>query len=52
MNVRQSMVAALVLEGQPRVLDPQAVEDGRVQVVHLDGILHDVVAVIVRLAER
>ena len=50
MDVGQPEVAALKLEGQLRVVDAQAVQDRGVQVVHVDRILRDVVAVVVGLA--
>ena len=42
---------ALELEGQPLMVNTQAVEDRRMQVVDMDGVVGDVVAVIVRFAE-
>ena len=50
-DIGQPEVAALVLESELRVVDSQAMEDGCVQVVHMDRILGDVVAIVVRLAE-
>ncbi len=47
MHVGQAMVPALVLEGQPGVVDAQAVQDRGVQVVDVDGISDDVVAEVV-----
>ena len=47
MHVRQPVVAALVLERQPGVVDAQAVQDRRVQIVHVHRIRGDVVAEIV-----
>ena len=44
MHVRQAVVAALIQEGQSRVIDAQALQDRRVQVVHMHGIRGDVVA--------
>ena len=51
-HVGQAEVAALELVGQPRVVDAQAVQDRGVQVVDVDGVVHDVVAEVVGLAER
>ncbi len=45
-------MAALELECQLGVVDAQAAKDGRLQIVHVDGIFGDVVAVIVGFAER
>jgi hypothetical protein len=45
------MISALILESEFRVVDPQAVKKRGVEVVDVDGILLDVVAVIVGLAE-
>ena len=50
MDVGQAVVAALELEGQPGVVDAQAVEDRGVQVVDVDRVLDDVVAEVVGLA--
>ena len=50
-HVGQPEMPALELVGQPRVIDAQAVQDGRVQVVHVDRIAGDVVAVVVGLAD-
>ncbi len=49
-DVGQAEMAALVFEGQPRVVDPQAMKHRGVQVVHVDGIVDDVVAIVVGLA--
>src|SRR5437868_1827394 len=45
-------MAALKLVGEPRMIDAQALEDGRLQIVHVDRVLGDVVAVIIRFPER
>src|SRR5439155_10608759 len=50
-DIGQPEVAALVLEGEPRVVDTQAMKDGRVQVVHMNRILGDVITKVVGLAE-
>src|SRR6516165_7863472 len=49
-GVGQAEIAALVVEGQLLVVEPQEVEHGRVYVVNLDRILDDVVAELVGLA--
>src|SRR5260370_1983950 len=49
-HIRQPKIAALVAVYQARVIDAQAMEDGGVEVVDVDGIADDVVAVIVGLA--
>ena len=51
MHVRQPEVAALELVDQPGVVDPQQVQDRRVQVVDLDRVLDDVVGEVVGLAQ-
>src|SRR5205823_7932873 len=42
-NIGEAEVAALVFEGQLRVVDAEAMEDRRVQVVDVDRVLRDVV---------
>ena len=49
-DVGQAVVAALELERQPRVVDAQAVQHRRVQVVDVDRVAGDVVAEVVGLA--
>src|SRR5262249_17979933 len=51
MYIRQPEIASLEAVRQARVLDAEAVEDGRVQVVDVHRVARDVVAVIVGLAE-
>ena len=51
-HIRQPECAALKLIRELRVVDPQAVQDRRMQVMHVHRILDDVVAVVVRLAVR
>src|SRR5208282_2514027 len=46
-HIRQTKMPALVFEGQFGVVNSQVFEDGSVQVMHVDGILDDVVAVVV-----
>src|SRR5262249_1749083 len=52
MHVGEAMVAALVAERQAAMVDAQAVQHGRVQVVHVHGVLGDVVREVVRGAVR
>ncbi len=40
-------MAALELEGQPLVIDPQAIQDGGLDVMHVDWIRNHVVAEVV-----
>ena len=47
MYVGQPEVAALKLKSQFRVINSQAMQDGGVQIVHMDGITCDVVAELV-----
>ena len=51
-NVGQSVVPPLVLERQLFVVDAQAVQDRRLQVVHVYSVLDDVVRVVVGPAVR
>src|SRR4051794_8913291 len=50
MHVGQPIIAALRAERQAFVIDPQAVQDRGVEVVDVNRIAHDVVAVIVGFA--
>src|SRR5205807_7570728 len=50
-HIRKPEVAPLELVCQPGVIDAQRMQDSRVQVVYVYGIFHDVVAIIVGLAE-
>ena len=52
MHIGQSVVAALELEGQTMMVDPQAMQNRRIQIMHMDGIASDVVTVVVRLTVR
>ena len=51
-HVGQSEMSSLEFIGQPLVIDTQALQDGRLQVVHMDWILEDVVTIIIGLAQR
>ena len=48
MHIGEPELSALVAVGQLGVIDPGEVEDGRLHVVHVDGILSDVPTVFVR----
>lgn len=50
-NVCQSEVASLELEREFFMVDAEAVKDGRVQVVYVDRIPHDVVTEFIGFAE-
>ena len=50
MNISQTVVPSLKTVRQAFMVDSQAVQNGGVEVVNVDGILGDVVAVVVRLA--
>ena len=51
MDVREAKVAALEAVGELLVIDPHAVQDGRVQIVDVDRVFGDIVTVVVGLAE-
>src|SRR5262245_21339842 len=51
MHICQPEVATLQFVSQASVIDAQAVQDGRIEVVDRDRIAHDVVAEIIRLAD-
>ena len=44
-------MAALELICQPRMVDPEAIENRRLQIVDMNRIFHDVIAIIVGFAE-
>ena len=50
-DVGQAEVPALEAVSQALVVDSQAVKNGRLKIVHVDGIFDDVVAVVVGFAE-
>src|SRR5438876_5309106 len=50
MHIRQPEIPPLEPIRQPRMVDPQAVQNRRVEIMHVHRVLHDVVAVIIRLA--
>ena len=47
MNVGQTVLPALKAEGEPLVVDPQTVQDRRLQVVNVNWIFDDVEAEVV-----
>ena len=51
-HVRQAEVAALVFVGQAGVVDSQAAQNRRLQIVDMDGVSRDVVAEVVGFADR
>ena len=46
-HVGEPEIAALETVGQAFVVDPQAVQNSRLEIVDVDGVLDDVVAVVV-----
>lgn len=50
MHIGQAVVAALELEGVPRVVDAEQVHQSCLEVVDVDLVFHDVVAVLVGFA--
>jgi hypothetical protein len=50
MHVSEAVMPALKFEGQSRVIDAEAVHQRGVQVMHVDGVTRDIVAVIIGLA--
>jgi hypothetical protein len=51
MNIGQSEVSSLKPVRQPLVIDPQAMQDGGVEVMHVDRVARDVVAEIIGFAD-
>jgi hypothetical protein len=51
-NVGQPVIAALEFVSQAPVVDSQQVQNGRIEVVYVDGIACDIVAKVVGLAIR
>lgn len=51
MDVGEAVVAALELEGELFVIDAEEVKEGGVEIVHVDGILGDIVRVVVGFAD-
>src|SRR5262245_12517886 len=49
-NVRQAEVAAAEIVGEALVVNAEAVEDGGVEVIDVDGVLGDVVAEVIGAA--
>ena len=48
-DVREAEISALVAEHEPFVVDPQALQDGRIEIVNVNRVLQHVVAEIVGL---
>ena len=51
-NIRQAELPALILVGQPFVVEAETMQDGRLQIVNVNLVLRDVEAQIVRRAVR
>jgi hypothetical protein len=51
MNVREPIVAALEAIGEPEMIHAHEMQGGGIEIMDVDGILHDVVTEVVRLAE-
>lgn len=51
MDVRQTVVAALMPENQAFVLHPETVKDGGIQVVDVNRIARDVVGIVIGFAK-
>src|SRR5271157_1910273 len=51
-HIRQPEIPSHVVVRQPRVLQPEAMQDRRLQIVHVNLVLHHVHAQIVRLADH
>src|SRR5439155_750040 len=47
----QTEVAALVFKGQPGMIDAQAAQNCRLQIMDVDGVAHDVIAMVVGFAQ-
>lgn len=52
MDIGQSIISTLETVGQSRMVDSQQVHDRGVQVVHMDGIMSDIVAIIIGLTDH
>ena len=52
MHIGQAKIATLVSKRQPLVIDPQAMQNGGIEVMDMDRVLLHVVAEVVRLAVR
>ena len=46
-NICQAEMASLIFPGQPFVIKAEAVQNGRIEIVDLDWVPHDVVAEVV-----
>ena len=49
-NVGQPIIPALLAERQAAMIQAQTMQDGRIQIVNVDRITNDIVAVVIRLA--
>ena len=49
-NAGQPEVTPLVFEGQPFMVDPQQVQNGGMEIMHVNAVLGDAVGVVVRLS--
>jgi hypothetical protein len=47
MHIRQSEISSLEAVHQPGVINPQCLQNGRMQVVYVHGVLHNVVGKVV-----
>ena len=52
LNIREAELPALILVGQPFVVEAETMQDGRLQIVNVNLVLRDVEAQIVRRAVR
>src|ERR1700722_19477851 len=51
LHIGQSEIAALEAVGETLVVDPQTVEDGRLQIVNVHRVFDDIVGIVIGLAE-
>jgi hypothetical protein len=49
-NIRKAEASALMLVSQLGVIHPEAPQNGRMEIVNIHRILHNVIAVVIRLA--
>ena len=52
MDIRQSVMATLKFKREPLVIDSEAVQNCRIQVVNVHRVVHNIVAIVISLAER
>ncbi len=48
MHIREAEIAALILECEPLVIEPEQVQHRRIQVMHMHGIGGDIEAKLIR----